>query len=91
MGGGGGGHRTLAAKCQKRKEVIKNKVREKRSRTRSATRANMAQATQPMSVEMSTLRLPENYLAVMAAAVTIAEKRERQKCLGHFNTSLMRC
>ena len=76
--GGGGEHRTLATKCQKRKEVIKNKVREKRYRTRSATRANMAQATQPMSMEMSTLRLPENYLAVMAAAITTAEKRETE-------------
>ena len=38
----------------------------------------MAQATQPMSMEMSTLRLPENYLAVMAAAITTTEKRETE-------------
>ena len=31
-----------------------------------------------MTVEMSKLKLPENYLAVMAAAVTIAEKRETE-------------
>ena len=73
-----GDHRTLAAKCQIRKDVIRNKVREKRSRAKSAARTNVPQATSSMTVEMSKLKLPENYLAVMAAAVTIAEKRETE-------------
>ena len=71
-----GDHRTLAAKCKIRKDVIRNKVREKRSRAKSVTRANAPQATSSMTVEMSKLKLPKNYLAVMAAAVTIADKRE---------------
>ena len=73
-----GDHRTLAAKCKIRKDVIRNKVREKRSRTKSVTRANAPQATSSMTVETSKLQLPENYLAVMAAAVTIAEKKETE-------------
>ena len=74
----GGDHRTLAAKCPKRKEVIKIKVRERRAKSGSVVRSNIAYATQPTTLELTRQRLPENYLAVMAAAITLAEKRETE-------------
>ena len=74
----GGDQCTLVAKCQKRKEVIKIKVRERRAKSRSAVRSNITYATQPSTVELTKQRLPENYLAVMATAITLAEKRETE-------------
>ena len=68
----------MAAKCQKRKDVIRTKVREKRAKSRSVVRSNTAYATQPSTMELSKQRLPENYLAVMAAAITLVEKRETE-------------
>ena len=73
-----GDHRTLAAKCPKRKEVIKIKVRERRAKSGSVVRSNIAYAAQPTTLELTRQRLPENYLAVMAAAITLSEKRETE-------------
>ena len=70
----GGAHRTLAARCPKRKAIIKGKIKERRDKSRSKTPTEEA----PLRVVQSGIKLPENYLAVMAAAVTLAEKREAE-------------
>ena len=70
-------HRTLAAKCPKRKEIIRTKIREKRARSQSAKRGDMPHIVTPHEF-IRTQRLPENYLAVMAATITIADKREAE-------------
>ena len=69
-------HRTLGQNAPKRKEVIRTKICEKRARAKSIPRPT--NESQPMVAEASKIKLPENYLAVMAAAVTIAEKREAE-------------
>ena len=66
----GGAHRTLAA----RKAIIKDKIKERRYKSRSKTPTEEV----PLRVVQSGIKLPENYLAVMAAAVTLAEKREAE-------------
>ena len=77
-------HRTLAAKCPVRNNIIKKKIKEKRERSRSVSRGKGGGgqvAPTPASVTRETLKaakLPENYLAVMAAAITLAEKREAE-------------
>ena len=66
-------HRTLAAKCAIRKTIIRNKIKEKRARSRSKTRGETVSQS-----DMMRAKLPENYLAVMAATITIADKREAE-------------
>ena len=67
-----GGHRTLAARCPVRKAIIKDKIKERRDKSRSKIPTEEV----PLRVVQSGIKLPENYLVVMAAAVTLAEKRE---------------
>ena len=69
-----GDHRTLAARCPERKKMIKNKLRGRRNQ--STTRKEMTQNM--VMEEIHKTKLPENYLAVMAAAITVAEKRETE-------------
>ena len=69
-------HRTLAAKCPKRKALIRKKIKEKRERSK----ANETRVTsQPRVTPYVPPQMPENYMAVMAAAITIAEKRESEE------------
>ena len=68
-------HRTLAARCPKRKELIRSKVREIRERSKSRNRPDTIETT---TRDMLKLKLPENYLTVMAATITLADKRETE-------------
>ena len=68
-------HRTLAAKCPARKALIRNKIKERKAKSQSIPRANVPIQTPP---PVSSYKLPENYLAVMAATITIADKRESE-------------
>ena len=72
----GGDHRMLAAKCPKGKEIIRKKIKERRERSISAGRGEVPQPTPAQVIQ--TTKLPENYLAVMAATITIADKREAE-------------
>ena len=75
-----GNHRTLAAKCPKRKALIRKKIKENRERSK----ANEIRVTpQSRVAPHMPPQMPENYMAVMAAAITIAEKREMDE-LGSF-------
>ena len=65
-----GSHRTLAARCPMRKEIVKNKIRERRDKEKNKIQGDR--------FDRAELKLPENYLAVMAAAITLAEKRETE-------------
>ena len=71
----GQNHRTLAAKCPIRKDIIRAKIRERRARSQSAKRG---ETTHPVTSHdvIRAHKLPENYLAVMAATITLADKRE---------------
>ena len=69
-------HRTLAAKCEVRKKIIREKVKERRDRSRS--RVARAVDSVPNTAEILKTKLPENYLAVMAATITLAVKRETE-------------
>ena len=79
-------HRTLAAKCTVRKNIIRKKIKEKRERSRSVGGGgggwtDNSTTRTPASAIKETLKaakLPKNYLAVMAAAITLAEKREAE-------------
>ena len=71
-----GEHRTLAAKCPVRKDLIRKRIKEKR-KTQVETRA--FRVAQPTVMTNWVPKMPENYLAVMAAAITIAEKREMEE------------
>ena len=73
----GQNHRTLATKCPIRKEIIRTKIREKRARSQSAKRGDTPQIVTPHEI-IRAQKLPENYLAVMAATITIADKREAE-------------
>ena len=64
-----GEHRTLAARCPVRKQIVKNKIKERRDKSKSKVQEDDR-------LDRAELKLPENYLAVMAAAITLAEKRE---------------
>ena len=70
-------HRTLAAKCPIRKEIIRIKIREKRARSQSVKRGDTPQTVTPHEI-IRAQRLPENYLAVMAAKITLADKQEAE-------------
>ena len=66
-----GSHRTLAASCPMRKEIVRNKIRERRDNEKNKTQGDRVERAEPKLP-----KLPGNYLAVMAAAITLAEKRE---------------
>ena len=68
-------HRTLAAKCSVRKAIIRDKIKERKTRSQSTPKANVPIQITPA---LSSHTLPENYLAVMAATITIADKREAE-------------
>ena len=73
----GQNHRTLATKCPIRKDIIRTKIRERRARSQSAERG---ETTHPVTSHdaIKAHKLPENYLAVMAATITLADKRETE-------------
>ena len=73
----GQNHRTLAAKCPIRKDIICTKIRERRARSQSVKRGETTQTVTPHDI-IKTHKLPKNYLAVMAATVTLADKREAE-------------
>ena len=85
--GCGTSHRTLAAKCPIRKEIVRNKIKERRVRSRSThdrdrggqtqTSRSLPSTTTMLQATQAT-KLPEHYLAVMAAAITLADKREAE-------------
>ena len=66
-----GDHRTLATRCPIRKEIVTNKIKEHRDKLKSKTQEGDR-------LDKGELKLPENYLAVMAASITLAEKRETE-------------
>ena len=66
-----GEHRTLAASCPKRKEIIRLKIREAKEKLKDRMDAPVMQTPQ-----FQECKVPENYLAVMAATIVLAEKRE---------------
>ena len=70
-------HRTLAAKCSVRKGIIRSKINERRARSRSTVRGEKS-VSQQTNIDLMRTKLPENYLAVMAATITIADKREAE-------------
>ena len=59
--GGGGDHRTLAARSPITKEIIREKIKERRDESRSKT----LMGEMPLKVVQSEIKLPENYLAVI--------------------------
>ena len=59
-----GNHRTLAARCPVRKEIVRNKIRERRDKKKNKIQEDR--------FDRAELKVPENYLAVMAAAITLA-------------------
>ena len=73
----GQNYRTLAAKCPIRKDIIRTKIRERRARSQSVKRGETARTVTPHDI-IRTHKLPENYLAVMAATINLADKREAE-------------
>ena len=73
----GQNHSTLAAKCPIRKDIIRTKIRERRARSQSVKRGETTQTVTPHDI-IKTHKLSENYLAVMAATITLADKREAE-------------
>ena len=76
-------HRTLVAKCPRRKEIVRIKKKERRARSRSAhsrdrggLKTTMLITLDITTATVQTSKLIENYLAVMAVTITLAEKRE---------------
>ena len=67
-------HRTLAAKCPIRKSIVKQKIKErKEGRDKSKTRIQ-----ESIPVGIGPTQIPEKYLAVMAATIIIADRREEE-------------
>ena len=65
-------HRTLAAKCPIRKAIVKEKIKErKEGRDRMKTRVQ-----ENVPVGIGPTQIPEKYLAIMAATIIIADRRE---------------
>ena len=71
-----GDHRTLAAKCPERKAIIKRKIKERRM-SKSATREGVTTTKMTLTPEVFK-KMPDNYLAVMAATIMIADNREAE-------------
>ena len=75
----GQNHRTLAYKCPKRKEVIKQKVKEKKEKVQKIPEGDIQRAVERQIRE----DLPENYLITVASAIALAEIREKE-CPGTY-------
>ena len=78
----GDNHRTLAAKCPIRKALVRAKIKEIRARSRSVPREGAG--TVPVQVIdttqfMKTIKLPDDYFAVMAAAITLITLTETRE------------
>ena len=69
----------MAYKCPKRKEVVKQKIKEKKEKTLKIPEGDIRRAVERQIRE----DLPENYLVVVASAVTLAEIREKE-CPGTY-------
>ena len=69
-----GDHRTLAAKCPIRKSIVKQKIKERKERRDKSKSGD--QENVPMNLVPS--QIPEKYLAVMAATIIIADRREEE-------------
>ena len=70
-------HRTLAAKCSVRKGITRSKINERRARSLSTARGEKS-VPQQTNTDLMRTKLPENYLVVIAATITIADKREAE-------------
>ena len=69
-----GDHRTLAAKCPIRKAIVKQKIKERkegREKSKSGDQEYVPRNLVPSQI-------PEKYLAVMAATIIIADRREEE-------------
>ena len=70
-----------ASKCPIRKDLVRTKIKEIRAKSRSVQKEGggtvPTQAIDTTQI-MKNIKLPDNYLAVMAAAITLAEKRETE-------------
>ena len=69
----------MAYKCPKRKEVIKQKVKEKKEKVQKIPERGIQIAVERQIRE----DLPENYLIIMASAIGLAESREKE-CPGTY-------
>ena len=82
-----GDHRTLAVKCPIRKAIVKEKIKErKEGRDKSKTRVQ-----ENVPVGIGPTQIPEKYLAVMAAIIIIADRREEVPGVFHFIIDEMLC
>ena len=68
-------HRTLAAKFPERKTIIRNKIKERKARLQSLQREIPPTQVVP---DIHICKHPENCLAVMAATITLTDKREAE-------------
>ena len=75
----GQNHRTLAYKCPKRKEVVKQKIKEKKEKAQKIPESDLRRAVEGQVRE----DLPDNYLAVVASAMVLADIREKE-CPGVY-------
>ena len=72
-----GGHRTLAAKCPERRAIIKRKIKERRM-SKSALREEATTTTKMTITTEAFKKMPDNYLAVLAATIMTANNREAE-------------
>ena len=75
----GQNHRTLAYKCPKRKEAVKQKIKEKKEKVQKIPESDLRRAVEGQVRE----DLPDNYLAVVASAMVLADIREKE-CPGVY-------
>ena len=75
----GQNHKTLAFKCPIRKDIVKKKLNERKGKTQRVPEPDLRKAIESQIRE----DLPDNYLTVIASAVTLADMRE-QECPGTF-------
>ena len=75
----GQSHRTLAYKCPKRKEAVKQKFKEKKEKVQKIPESDLRRAVEGQVRE----DLPDNYLAVVASAMVLADIREKE-CPGVY-------
>ena len=78
----GENHRTMAYKCPERKEVVKQKIKEKKEKTLKIPEGDIQRAVERQIRE----DLPENYPVVVASAVTLAGIREKE-CPGTYKAN----
>ena len=72
----------MAAKCPIRKNLVRTKIREIRAKSLSVPKEGGGTVPTTLPIDttqiMKNIKLPDSYLAVMAAAITLAEKRETE-------------